>query len=325
MRHQDESIETIDFNKAKLVATYQNLDKNIRDREDVIAVLGRRLQTSLDVKKLVSIFVEETQKLVPFDQFTYEHDEIASFSIGKKAGPHACQFNLKLDQNFLGSIKITRKKKFLDEELAIVEKLAGSLVFPLNNAKLYHTALQSALKDELTGLGNKRALYSSLHREAERAVRHNKPLSVIMLDLDHFKQINDTFGHLAGDHVLRAAANAIKTCSRQSDLCFRYGGEEFLIVVDETDAQTALQICERIRQNIETQAIYFGQNKIPVTASFGSATYRTGEALETLVSRADKALYSAKEGGRNCSVAEDLPLNLSNEDKPDTEKMTQSA
>ncbi|WP_197475542.1 GGDEF domain-containing protein, partial [Oleiphilus sp. HI0043] len=203
-------------------------------------------------------------------------------------------------------ITFSRKKRFLEEELSIIERLASTLVFPLRNAKLYQAALQSALRDELTGCGNKRALDASLHREAELATRHNTPLSVLMLDIDHFKHVNDTYGHLAGDSVLRDLAATIKKCARGSDLCFRYGGEEFVLILDDTDANQALKIADRIRQSVEQHTYLYKGKIIPVTISAGTSTFIQSETLDSLKERADKALYSAKLNGRNQAVSSEL-------------------
>lgn len=307
MHNSEDNAETIDFQKAKIVSTYNEMTRQYADNGDVISKLTRRLQTSLDTRKIVELFSEELSNIIEFQQFSFQNEDGVSFISGDKSGIHSCQFNLTLDHTILGSIKLSRKKRFIEEELAIIERLASTLVFPLNNAKLYHAALQSALIDELTGLGNKRALQSDLHREAERAVRSKKPFSLLLLDIDHFKKINDTHGHPAGDHVLKNLARTLQACARQSDLCFRYGGEEFLILLDNTNSLQAKLISERFRCVIAEQNIYLGNQAIPVTASLGCATFRAGEPLENLISRADQALYSAKNSGRNkCVSAEDM-------------------
>lgn len=302
MRKSDNNADTIDFNKAKLVSTFNDISRQYGDNNDIISKLTRRLQTTLDTRKIVELFSDELSQVIKFQQFSYQGADNISFKSNDKAGVHSCQFNLSLDHEALGTIKLSRKTRFLEEEMAIIERLASTLVFPLNNAKMYYAALQSALIDELTGLGNKRALQSDLHREAERSVRRNTPLSVVILDLDHFKTINDTHGHLAGDQVLQNLAKTLSASARQSDLCFRYGGEEFLVILDETSPAQAALICERLRLSIAQQNFYYGAKPIPVTASLGCATLQEGESLEDFIGRADKALYVAKDSGRNQSV-----------------------
>ena len=311
MSSNERNDQTIDFNKAKIVSTYRDLSKSIDDSNDILSRLTRRLQTTLDCGDIIEMFATEVKSLVSFDQMTHKASNQEQIVIGERSGVHSCQYNLTMDETDLGSITFSRRKRFIEEELSIIERLASTLVFPLRNAKLYQAALQSALKDELTGCGNKRALDASLHREAELATRHGTPLSVLMLDIDHFKHVNDTYGHLAGDSVLKDLATTIKKCARGSDLCFRYGGEEFLLILDDTDANQAIRIAERIRQNVERHTYLYKGKIIPVTISIGSSTFREGETLESLKERADEALYSAKVNGRNQAVSSELNQTLS--------------
>jgi diguanylate cyclase (GGDEF)-like protein len=311
MSGNDRNDQTIDFNKAKIVSTYRDLNKSIQDNNDIISRLTRRLQTTLDCGDIIEMFASEVRNLVPFDQMKHQASDQADIIIGDKPSVHSCQYNLSMDETDLGSITFSRKKRFIEEELSIIERLASTLVFPLRNAKLYQSALQSALRDELTGCGNKRALDASLHREAELATRHGTPLSVLMLDIDHFKHVNDTYGHLAGDSVLRDLAATIKKWSRGSDLCFRYGGEEFLLILDDTDANQALRIAQRIRENVEQHTYLYKGKIIPITVSVGSSTFKQSETLDNLKERADQALYSAKLNGRNQAVSSELEQTLS--------------
>ncbi len=306
MNGNDTEFRTIDFNKAKIVSTYKNLNRLISDNNDIISRLTRRLQTTLDTSDIIQMFAKELQTIVDYKQLTFSVDGQTIITIGERSGSHSCQYNLTIDDVNLGSIRFTRKKRFIEEELAIIERIASTLVFPLRNANLYQSALQSALRDDLTGFGNKRALDAGLHREAELSVRHKTPLSIIMLDVDHFKKINDSMGHLAGDKILKDLAATIKKSSRQSDLCFRYGGEEFLVILDDTDAVQAINIAERIRQSVEQYSYNYNGKIVPVTISLGAATFEENESLETFKDRADKALYKAKGQGRNIVISSEL-------------------
>ncbi len=309
MSRNDKNARTIDFNRAKIVSTYKDLNRLITDNNDIISRMTRRLQTTLNASDIVRMFAEEVANVVDYDQFVYESQEYMTIKLGDKSGAHSCQYNLTLDDTSLGAIKFSRKKRFLEEELAIIERLASTLVFPLRNARMYHSALQSALRDELTGCGNKRALDASLHREAELSLRHDTPLSVMMIDADHFKKINDVHGHIAGDYVLRELASTIKQCARQSDLCFRYGGEEFLLILDDTDNAQAFQVAERIRAAVESHVFTYNGKILPVTISVGTATFNVEETLEQLKDRADSALYTAKQQGRNRTVCAETSIN----------------
>jgi diguanylate cyclase (GGDEF)-like protein len=153
-----------------------------------------------------------------------------------------------------------------------------------------------AATDPLTGLANRRAIEDALHIECARSARYGTPLSCILLDIDHFKSINDTHGHDAGDAVLVSLANTLRAKVRTTDYAARLGGEEFLVVCPETDAAGALTFAERLRDAVERDVRH---GDIKVTVSGGVATYRAGDAPDTLVQRADAGLYRAKGSGRN--------------------------
>lgn len=161
-------------------------------------------------------------------------------------------------------------------------------------------AEELALKDELTKLSNRRAFFDQGQRIFKQAVRFKHPVSVIMMDIDHFKNINDLHGHSAGDKVLQDIAQMLLKVVREIDIVARMGGEEFAFVLPETDVKEAANLANRLRQEIENKVIHHEDASIQVTASFGVSAY-TGEmdTLETLLSRADDALYIAKKRGRN--------------------------
>jgi diguanylate cyclase (GGDEF)-like protein len=167
--------------------------------------------------------------------------------------------------------------------------------------KAYHEIEHQAMHDSLTGLLNRRAVFSDLEQELSRTQRKSEPLSLIMADLDHFKTINDTFGHQAGDAVLEETAKRMHECVRPYDKIGRIGGEEFLIVLGDCSGSDGLEIAERIRKSIGDQIFEVGPNKITVTVSIGVTTTITNQTLEKdlLISAADKALYLAKKEGRN--------------------------
>jgi polar amino acid transport system substrate-binding protein len=158
--------------------------------------------------------------------------------------------------------------------------------------------------DTLTGIANRRSLNHALGKEIARAHRYQSTFSAIMLDVDHFKAINDNYGHCAGDHVLLKIANLIEDTTRANDLAGRWGGEEFLILCPETDQNGALQLAETLRKKIQSQD--FGI-KLRITASLGVAEYRDSLSQEELIKTVDAALYDAKKSGRNqvklCSLS----------------------
>jgi len=169
----------------------------------------------------------------------------------------------------------------------------------MRNALLYRAATRCALRDPLTGTGNRIAMEQALQREFELARRHSQPISVLMLDIDHFKQINDNHGHSAGDKVLKIVATSIKDQLRNVDRVFRYGGEEFLILLSNTHREAAALVGERLRYAAQDQDYDCDGQRINLTVSLGCATLLPGESTESLLRRADNALYVAKREGRN--------------------------
>ena len=160
--------------------------------------------------------------------------------------------------------------------------------------------------DGLTGLYNHRHLQERLQQEIERAERYDRPLSVIMADLDRFKDFNDAFGHPRGDELLIAVASTLRQLSRASDILARYGGEEFTLVLPETSAEDALVLAERVRQCVEALEQASRAGGPTVTLSIGVASHARGDSKESLIETADAALYQAKRAGRNqVRVAED--------------------
>jgi two-component system cell cycle response regulator len=194
----------------------------------------------------------------------------------------------------------------------LVQALSGHLTLVLDNARLSQRLHEMSTRDGLTRQLNHRAIYERLTEELERARRYRYPLSVILCDMDHFKEVNDTYGHLAGDAVLREGAEVLRGSLRAGDLLGRYGGEEFLAVLPQIDLDAARAAAERLRVALEglpvklpssTQASIQESTEAGITASFGVASLAELGASATsdlLVSLADRRLYDAKAAGRNC-------------------------
>jgi len=168
-------------------------------------------------------------------------------------------------------------------------------------AEEIRTHESEARTDCLTQLSNRRAFDDELARRVSEWHRKGNVVSLIILDVDHFKKFNDTHGHQAGDEVLRQVAAALKTSTREMDICCRYGGEEFAIVLPSTIASDARMLAERVRTAIEKTVIRFDVKQLKVTASFGVTTAGDNESPEQMLRRADEALYASKEAGRNCA------------------------
>jgi two-component system cell cycle response regulator len=167
-------------------------------------------------------------------------------------------------------------------------------------------SIEMAITDELTGLHNRRYMESHIGALVEQASARGKPLAVAMLDIDFFKSVNDTYGHDAGDDVLREFANRIRKSIRGIDLACRYGGEEFVLLMPETDLAVATAVSERLRRRIASDPfrVQHGARQVEVTISIGIAAFCGGDNAATLIKRADQALYRAKRDGRNRVVPE---------------------
>jgi diguanylate cyclase (GGDEF)-like protein len=261
--------------------------------------LGLQLQTSLEADKILGMFFNSVQQFIPLNALNYKHlGTDLRLEFGQRSR-HNASYCMTHEGEQMGELVFHRDKRFTEEELAHLESLLASLLFPLRNALLYRNASLSALRDPLTGAGNRIAMEQSLTREGEIARRQQQPLSVLMLDIDHFKGINDTHGHATGDEVLRAVADAIKDRLRNIDQVFRFGGEEFLIVLTNTGRESAALVGERLR-NAALQLTYPVDGRpVELTVSLGCSTLLPGESPDSLVRRADTALYAAKRQGRN--------------------------
>ncbi len=200
------------------------------------------------------------------------------------------------------------ERPFEDAELARARMVAGHAELALHNAERYNRAKERAFLDDVTEIYNARYLLASTDHEIRRAERYGSELSVLFLDLDRFKLVNDRHGHLIGSRTLRQLARVLAACVRQVDTLARYGGDEFTILLVDTPLEPALQVAERIRRTVEETAFDGGRSgALRLTLSVGVASYPAhGRTREELLDQADKAMYRAKSLGRNkvCSATE---------------------
>lgn len=277
---------------------YSELAAKPQVKSDTLVRLATFLQTTLDYQKILSLFKREIGESVLVDAIRFQSGDAIDFSLGNR-GVHSCEYNLKTKGQHLGKLTFYRNTRFREHELANLEALLGTLIYPLRNAMRYQDALQQAFKDPLTGAGNRIALNDALLREMELAKRHGYSMSLLMLDLDHFKAINDGFGHLVGDQVLKTVVAKIQECIRQTDICFRYGGEEFVVLLNNANIANARLIAERIRMTICDVCIHTEKGPLQLTISTGLSVQTPEDSANSLLDRADQALYRAKHSGRN--------------------------
>ncbi len=200
--------------------------------------------------------------------------------------------------------------EFNETDAVLAETFAGPAALSIQNARLFSETQRLARIDPLTGLFNRRFLFELGQRELERVARHKQPVSVLLIDLDEFKHINDHFGHMAGDRILQQVARRMSACLRRSDLLGRYGGDEFVALLVETDLEQAKLTAQRLRSCLNAKPFRVGKRNLPVSACFGIAMLddETG-TLEALINHADQAMYTAKRsGGNSTSVWQPAPL-----------------
>jgi len=261
--------------------------------------ISSALQTTLDFNELINIFSNKIKPLIPHNGFVYENEQ---FNLHINQGivtKHSCKYALKVEDMQLGNLKIMRRQRFDDDEIELLENLLCSLIYPLKNATLFNQALKMAYTDPLTKTSNRTAFNDSLQREIQLAHRNARHLSIIFFDIDHFKEVNDQFGHECGDIALTSAATCIKEVVRSSDMVFRFGGEEFVILLSDTNTNGAMVMAERIRSKIENHTIAYGMDIVKLTASLGVSSLKGNDTADSLIKRADDAMYSAKDQGRN--------------------------
>lgn len=266
------------------------------------AQLTNLLQTTLELPKVLEIFFNTVQHHLSINSMHYRYSKLLTNVELGKSSRHNCHYKLATQEDMLGDLSFSRSQPFEEKELQLLEQLISCLICPMRNALLYREALQSALRDSLTGAGNRLALENTLEREISLAYRHKLPLSILVVDIDKFKQINDTYGHTAGDCVLKDVVKLLSQGCRETDSAyraFRLGGEEFVLILNNTSTDGAIIAAERIRHHVEGMSTSYDGNAIRVTVSVGVATLLEGENMSMLFSRADKALYEAKNNGRN--------------------------
>lgn len=261
------------------------------------------LQASLNLYELMKRFHQELKQMISYQNFCY-FNKISKhkFEIGKLQR-FELRYDLKQADESLGELCISKSVPFTSNEVETLEQIITLLVLPLRNALRYEEVLHLSMLDPLTRLFNRHAFDTTLKREIEFAKRHRTPLSLLVIDLDFFKLVNDQYGHQSGDQVLVEFSNRLKQIHRESDLIFRYGGEEFTLILPNTHFNGAVQVAERICKKIAEKPFEINttsfKKSISVTASIGTATHLEEENAKRFFSRADGALYTAKARGRN--------------------------
>lgn len=288
-----------DFNRDFLPFSPDGADERQLVSDSTKLRIATALQSSLHVRDIVKGFAREARRIVRGISVRYHHSKQHTVVEDGSAEINRYAYELNLVGKYLGEVTFSRQQPLGEDELATLEVLLCTLIYPLRNALQYERALRIALKDPLTGVSNRASMGAHLAHHVSLSRRQGTPLSLLIIDVDRFKSINDRFGHIVGDVVLTHVADRIVSCTRTSDGVFRYGGEEFVVVLPSTDSHGAELLAERIRAGIENLAVDALPVGTRVTASIGVAHLESGEEQTELMQRADAVLLEAKRGGRN--------------------------
>jgi len=261
--------------------------------------LANKLHQQLEVAALLDVFVNESVTRHPVNGIAFCIPDTHEMLLSGQDSGTIVKYRLRHNNQTLGDFEI-----FSDAPYRLqLDELFAPLGAPLSNALSHYRLQQLARRDPLTRLGNRFGYESGVATELSRAQRYGHAFSMLVIDIDHFKHINDRFGHCTGDRVIRSVAEQILDCLRPYDQAFRYGGEEFVILLGQTGTQEAMQTAERVRRSIETKVRVNQDPARRITVSIGIAENTTEIAsAEALFERADRALYDAKGAGRNCVV-----------------------
>ncbi len=257
------------------------------------------LSRHLHLNEIMTVFSREVMALIPFDGMRYNCQQLKSPICHGETEGHNLHYHLTLQQMEVGDLTFYRAQPFGTNEVCQIEDLLCALVYPLRNALMYHRAITSAYRDPLTNINNRAAMDKFLPREIGLAKRHKHSLSMMIMDLDGFKRINDQFGHDAGDRLLQTVCVKIISVLRDTDMLFRYGGDEFVVALPYTDIQGALDAGDRILHSIQN----LSANECPAGASIGISIGLSmllpEDDFQSMFKRVDQALYQAKVEGKN--------------------------
>jgi diguanylate cyclase (GGDEF)-like protein len=228
--------------------TAGNSGKQSGNTEDLKLCLLERLQTTLDIRTQLSLILATTSNALHLDGARFEHEILDINETGGRKALHSCGYRLITPTENLGELIFMRNEKFSDTEMQLIESLLTTIMPPLRNALRFRLAMDTALHDPLTGARNERNLNQVLPREIGLARRHNRQLSGILVDIDHLASLNETLGKLTGDRVLRQLVDNIRMLCRNTDLVFRLGSDELLVLLHDTEERCANRIAARIHK-----------------------------------------------------------------------------
>ncbi|MCC6544019.1 MAG: GGDEF domain-containing protein [Nitrospirae bacterium] len=260
-----------------------------------------------EIKKYVLQTIKKVVETDDNDDYKVEincikTDQTESLGFNSKLSGRLC-YPIEIGDTRIGALHLIRKmdKQFTGYEHNLGSMLVSTLALALRNSEIHREVKELATTDSLTGLFNNRYFYESLTRTFKSTMRYQNPVSLLMIDVDNFKHINDQHGHQAGDAVLHEISNRLIRSLREIDVPARYGGDEIAIILPETTVEQAFFAAKRLKRILEEQPVFFKEQNIRVTASFGVVSCPSPgiKSVDDMISVADKALYDAKKSGRN--------------------------
>lgn len=273
------------FNRLNVLADNTNTDNKSNTS------LLEQLQTTLSLDKLLTIFATEAARYIKFSGLYFKNTSVSKTLRGSRKTKHERQFELKLNDEFIGTISYSVNNPISMHHYKDLQRIHQVLLYPLKNALQYHQAMQLAMQDGLTNLGNRRYFDEQLKRAMHNANRHHAQVGLVLGDLNKFKSINDTYGHSVGDQVLIQFADILRTCVRDSDSIFRFGGDEFAVII-ENASEYALDIIHgRINSALKENILL---SKYQVGCSLGTTFMNRADNERSFFERADQALYRQK-------------------------------
>jgi diguanylate cyclase (GGDEF)-like protein len=278
-----------------------------RDPREALALVGDALAATHNPRVLLPVILEVIAEATDASggQIFVRGEEVSWVGLVQPDGE---TMSLPLELSAEGETTLLLyppEDGFTGETRELAVWLASQAAVALENARLHDVVQRQAITDDLTGLVNRRRFIDALQGEVERARRFGSPLTVVVADLDDFKQVNDDFGHPAGDDVLRSFARLVRSHLRDVDVPSRIGGEEFAILLPGTDSEGAISVAERMRRSLSVVPVLLADERtVRVTSSFGIAQLALGQTGDDLMRAADAALYRAKAGGKNRVVTE---------------------
>lgn len=284
------------FYQENVSSSFFSLDQNTQGMSQVeLNQFIQKLLTTIDLPKLTELYFQQLKTTLHLSALKIQYDDqMIEFGM---AGENNHTKILKCMDNSVASISYCFSNPISLRDWQILQQMHVHFSFPLKNALTHQKIKQFAMKDFLTSLGNRASYEESILRLVSQSERHHQGFGLLLLDMDNFKQVNDTHGHQEGDKVLITCAKTILSCLRESDFAFRFGGDEFCCLLPESSYETNTLIAQRIQLAIAAEPLLKSHN---ISCSIGASTYQKNDNQLAIFSRADEALYKAKKTGKNC-------------------------